>query len=57
MAATTICGGCGSTFGANSFSRFKNGKCPYCQKREEMERQKEDAKNRDLEEMIHGKSD
>lgn len=57
MAATTICGGCGNSFGANSFSSFKDGKCLYCQKRAELERQKEDAKNRDLEEMILGKSE
>ena len=57
MAATTVCGGCGSSFSMNSFSSFKDGKCPYCQKREELERQMEDAKSRDLEEMILGKSE
>lgn len=57
MAMTTTCGGCGSTFGANQFSLFKNGKCPYCHKRDDLERMKEDAKNREIEAMILGKSE
>lgn len=57
MALVTICGECRREFSLNTLSTFKDGKCLSCQKRAELERQKEDAKNRDLEEMILGKSE